>query len=109
LRARRSVAGGFWRRQARSAERTSKPHDWHTPRSRFFTSLRTYAGLLRIRHSCTQASLQNVRRGFATTARHQRQIGSPAPFRSGLPQLSAVTDRRRSRLTQQVSDRARRN
>ena len=64
---------------------TFTPQSRQIPWSRFFTSRRTYHGLLRIFHSCTQASLQNVRRGNVTDPRHQRQIGSPASFRSGLP------------------------
>jgi hypothetical protein len=48
-----------------------------------------------MRHSCTQGSLQNVRRGFFTGPWHQRQIGSPAALRCGFPQLSAETARRR--------------
>jgi len=55
------------------------------PLSRFLTSRRTYQGLLRIFHSWTQASLQNVRRGGVTAARHQRQIGVPCASRSGTP------------------------
>jgi hypothetical protein len=55
------------------------------PLSRFFTSRRTYDGLLRIFHSCTHPSPQNVRRGGATGARHQRQTASPAALRSGFP------------------------
>ena len=67
--------------------------------SRFFTCCRTYDGLLRIRHSCTQASLQKVRRGRATGPRHQRQIGSPASFLTGFPHSSAVTALARTVLT----------
>jgi hypothetical protein len=55
------------------------------PLSRFFTSRRTYDGLLRIFHSCTHPSPQNVRRGGATGPPHQRQTGSPAALRSGFP------------------------
>jgi hypothetical protein len=63
------------------------------PLSRFFTSRRTYHGLLRIFHSCTHGSPQNVRLGGVTGPRHQRQIGSPAALRSGFPHWSAVTTR----------------
>ena len=67
--------------------------------SRFFTSRRTYQGLLRIFHSCTQASLQNVRRGGATGPRHHRQTGFPCSSRSGTPHCSALTTRARLVLT----------
>jgi hypothetical protein len=55
------------------------------PLSRFFTSRRTYHGLLRTFHSCTHASPQNVRRGGATGRRHHRQIGFPCSSLSGMP------------------------
>jgi hypothetical protein len=61
------------------------PQSRQIPLSRFFTSRRTYHGLLRIFHSWTHASLQNVRRGGRTRCRHQRQIGSPTSLRSGFP------------------------
>jgi hypothetical protein len=64
---------------------TFTPHNLQIPLSRFFTSRRTYHGLLRIFHSWTQASPQKVRRGGATGPRHQRQIGAPLASRSGFP------------------------
>ena len=85
LRAARSEAGGFDRVHSRCAFTTFHPHSRQVPLSRFFTCLRTYHGLLRIFHSWTQLSLQNVRRGRCTGPRHHRQIGSPASFLSGTP------------------------
>jgi hypothetical protein len=82
------------------------PHKRQVPLSRFLTCCRTYQGLLRIFHSCTHASPQNVRRGGMTGPRHQRQIGSPTSFRSGLPHWSAVTTRWRLVLTGSVSGAA---
>lgn len=99
----RSVAGGLARLHSRCALTTSNPHDWQTPLSRFFTSRRTYQGLLRIFHSCTHASLQKVRRGGVTTTRHQRQTGCPCSLRSGTPHWSEVTARVRLVLTRHVS------
>ena len=72
---------------------TLNPHSRQVPLSRFFTSRRTYQGLLRSFHSWTQASPQNVRRGGATGPRHHRQIGAPVWSRSGFPHSSAVTTR----------------
>jgi hypothetical protein len=80
-----SPAGGFARVHSRCALTTFTPHRRHVPLSRFFTSRRTYHGLLRIFHSCTHASPQNVRRGGFTGPRHQRQIGCPCSSRSGTP------------------------
>jgi hypothetical protein len=83
---------------------------WHRrqiPPSRFQTCSRTYEGLLRSRHSCTQASLQNVRRRDAVIgSRHQRQIGRPSPSRSGFPHRSRATARRRMVLTRDLIERA---
>ena len=103
FRARRSEAGGFARVHSRCALTTFVPHSLQMPLSRFFTSRRTYHGLLRIFHSCTQVSLQNVRRGQITSLRHQRQIGSPASFLSGIPHCSDVTPRARLVLTRRIS------
>lgn len=99
LRAWRSLAGGLDRVHSRWAFVTWKPHIWQIPLSRFLTCWRTYHGLLRIFHSCTHASLQNVRRGFWTSPPHHRQTGSPAAFLTGLPHSSTVTTRRRTVLT----------
>jgi len=85
LRAARSPAGGCARRHSRCALITFVSQSRQIPLSRFFTSRRTYHGLLRIFHSCTHGSLQNVRRGGATGPRHQRQTGFPSAPRSGTP------------------------
>jgi hypothetical protein len=85
LRALRSAAGGLLRVHSRCALTTLVPHNRQIPLSRFFTSRRTYQGLLRIFHSCTQASPQNVRRGGVTGPRHQRQTTFPCASRSGTP------------------------
>lgn len=81
----RSEAGGFERVHSLCAFSTLKPQSWHVPRSRFRICCRTYQGLLRIFHSCTHGSPQNVRRGALTGPRHHRHIGSPSALRSGLP------------------------
>ena len=102
-------AGGRTRLQARWACPMSVRQRRQMPASRFQTCSRTYAGLLRSRHSWTHASLQNVRRrGAAMTARHQRQIGCPSASRSGCPQRSGSTRLRRSVLTREIIGRSRR-
>lgn len=101
----RSVAGGFARVHSRCALTTLNPQSRQIPLSRFLTSRRTYQGLLLIFHSCTQASLQKVRRGRCTGVRHHRQIGRPESSRSGLPHWSAVTARARQVLTHGLSAR----
>jgi hypothetical protein len=98
LRAVRSAAGGFARVHSRCALITFTPQRRQIPLSRFLTSRRTYQGLLRIFHSCTHPSPQNVRRGGDTGPRHQRQTTLPWTSRSGTPHRSAVTTRARRLL-----------
>ncbi len=85
FRAARSPAGGLARVHSRCAFTTLRPQIRQVPLSRFLTSRRTYHGLLRIFHSWTHASPQNVRRGGCTGPRHQRQTGLPSASRSGTP------------------------
>src|SRR5262249_28717725 len=99
FRAARSSPGGLAPVPSRSPLPTLGPPPRQVPLSRFLTSRRTYDGLLRIFHSCTHGSPQNVRRGGVTGLPHHRQIGCPRASRSGMPHWSAVTTRARLVLT----------
>ena len=94
FRAARSEAGGRDRVHARCALTTSNPHSRQIPLSRFFTCCRTYHGLLRIFHSWTQASPQNVRRGGFTGRAAPAADRLPGLVPLGLPPLIRSDDAR---------------
>jgi len=64
-------------RSLRAAAIVSTPQEAQTPRSRWSTCSRRYAGCVRSFHSCTQNSEQNVERPRGTSRQHHRQRPRP--------------------------------